>query len=234
MTRESDLGMLLHALPLDSEMWSEQMLLLPDKTYSPNLYEFGDSIEVWAERSLAVSKSKRLIVVGCSVGGSCALEIARLAPERVAALVLIGTKTGHDPNPDLYASSISCVKNHGVEAAWEAYWEPLFLGSRGEWAAPLAKALALRQSAQNLMNGLSAFHTRPSRDDFVAKCNIPIHVVTGEHDTLPGITYCRDLAATAKCGHLHVIGSSGHYVPMVKPRELNALLSDIIEKHSTR
>jgi pimeloyl-ACP methyl ester carboxylesterase len=49
---------------------------------------------------LRLAKGDRLIVVGCSVGGSCALELAVAAPDRIAALVLIGTKA--ERRPDLH------------------------------------------------------------------------------------------------------------------------------------
>src|SRR5258707_11475026 len=45
---------------------------------------FGDSIEAWAAAALRLTKGDRLVVVGCSVGGSCALELAVAAPDRVA------------------------------------------------------------------------------------------------------------------------------------------------------
>jgi pimeloyl-ACP methyl ester carboxylesterase len=78
--------LLLHALPLDGSMWSAQNQLLPGSTYAPTLYPFGDSIEAWAAAALNIAKGDRLVVVGCSVGGSCALEVAAIAPDRVAAL----------------------------------------------------------------------------------------------------------------------------------------------------
>lgn len=232
MTSQIDTDLLLlHALPFDNTMWSEQMALLPNHTYAPNLYEFGNNIKVWAEKALALSKAKRLIVVGCSVGGSCALEIAKLAPDRISALVLIGTKAKHDPNPDFHKEALDVLKNLGVGAAWETYWEPLFAGESDKKVIAKAKSIASHQSVTHLMNGVSAFHTRPCCDTFVAQCNIPIHVVTGENDNLPGLAYCRKLAAAAKSGHLHIVPSSGHYVPLVRPKHLNALLSGIIEKH---
>ena len=91
----SDTGMLfLHALPLDGSMWAGHMDLLPGSTYAPTLYGFGNTIEEWAAGALDVANNDQLIVVGCSVGGSCALEIAMAAPDRVAALVLLA------PTPD--------------------------------------------------------------------------------------------------------------------------------------
>ncbi|WP_448475396.1 alpha/beta fold hydrolase [Martelella sp. FLE1502] len=56
------------------------------------LYSFGDRIESWEEKALALTTAKPLIVVGCSVGGSCALEVAALAPDRVAALMFSGRR----------------------------------------------------------------------------------------------------------------------------------------------
>ncbi len=80
---KSDLGLLLlHALPFGPEMWWQQTAILPNKTYSPNLYTFGKDIQSWAKQALAQVQEAKLVVVGCSVGGSCALEIAALAPER--------------------------------------------------------------------------------------------------------------------------------------------------------
>ncbi|MBD9490459.1 alpha/beta fold hydrolase [Ensifer sp. ENS11] len=99
--------LLLHGLPLDGTMWAKQMELLPGATYAPTLYSFGDRIESWAEKALALTTAQRLVVVGCSVGGSCALEVAALAPDRVPALVLIGTKAWRRLDPVYHASALA-------------------------------------------------------------------------------------------------------------------------------
>ncbi|WP_454010870.1 alpha/beta fold hydrolase [Aquamicrobium terrae] len=107
--------LLLHALPLDGSMWAEQAKLLPEATYAPTLYSLGDCIEAWANEALKLTAGNRIIVVGCSVGGSCALEIATIAPERVAALVLVGTKANHRPDPEFHASALETLRNDGLE-----------------------------------------------------------------------------------------------------------------------
>jgi pimeloyl-ACP methyl ester carboxylesterase len=124
---DQELGLLLlHALPLDGSMWASQMDLLPGAVWAPTLYGLGDSIEAWAAAVLQQVPCERLIVAGCSVGGSCALEVAALAPERVAALVLIGAKAGHRPEPALRDTALALLQGEGVEAAWARYWAPLF------------------------------------------------------------------------------------------------------------
>jgi pimeloyl-ACP methyl ester carboxylesterase len=116
----------LHALPLDGSMWNGQKELLPGSTYAPTLYPLGDSIEAWAAAALKLVKGDRLIVVGCSVGGSCALELAASAPNRVAALILIGTKAAHRPDPALHAAALEMIQDKGLEEAWRVFWAPLF------------------------------------------------------------------------------------------------------------
>jgi pimeloyl-ACP methyl ester carboxylesterase len=110
MTARKQLELLfLHALPLDGTMWAAQRHLLPDSTYTLTLYSFGDSVEAWAAGALSLVQGDRLVVVGCSIGGSCALELAAIAPDRVAAIVLIGTKARHRPDQALHASALHTI-----------------------------------------------------------------------------------------------------------------------------
>lgn len=220
--------LLLHALPLDASMWVNQIDLLPADTVAPTLYRFGDRIESWANSALAEAKGNRLVVVGCSVGGSCALEIAALAPERVAALVLIGTKADHSPDRALRDAALRTIATDGLEAAWEAYWAPLFSPHISTEVVAQARALALRQSPDELARGINAFHTRPSRGQVLMDLACPIMVVTGADDVAPGPETSARQAEMARLGRLHVIPDCGHYVPMEKPAVLNDILREVI------
>lgn len=222
--------LLLHALPLDGSMWAEQMHLLPGSTYAPTLYPFGENIEAWAARSLEFTRGNRLIIVGGSVGGSCALEVAALAPERIAALVLIGTKARHSPEPEFHVSALKLLREEGLDAAWMNYWLPLLSPSASKQAVENAKSIALSQSPQDIARGISVFHTRPSRDHVLASIDCPVLVVTGEDDPAPGIETCSRQAAQARHGRLQVIGKCGHYVSMEQPGQLNRLLQMLIDE----
>ena len=167
-------------------MWAGQKQLLPGSTYTPTLYPFGDSIEAWAAAALKVAKGDRLVVVGCSVGGSCALELAVAAPERVAALVLIGTKAVHRPDPALHASALEMLQEKGLEEAWKVFWAPLFSRSAKSRVVSDAKRIMLRQSPLDVARGVTAFHRRQSRDQFLSAFPRPVIVVTGADDVTPG------------------------------------------------
>ena len=220
--------LLLHALPFDGSMWSRQKELLPGSTHAPDLYALGNSVEEWAAEALKAAKGDRLIVVGCSVGGSCALELAIAAPDRVAALVLIGTKAGHRPDPALHAGVLETLQKKGLEEAWSVFWAPLFSSSADDHVISDAKRIALRQSPQDIARGVTAFHSRPARDQFLSACPCPVVVVTGADDRAPGPNVSAAQACSAKHGRLHVIPECGHYVPLERPEYLNSILRDVI------
>jgi len=220
----------LHALPLDGTMWADQMGLIPNSTIAPTLYTLGDSVGEWAAGALQLTTSDQLIVVGCSVDGSCALEVAITAPERVAALVLIGTKAAHRPNPKFCASALELLERRGTDAAWDTYWAPLFSKMTDPAVVEAARQNTLQQHPANLARGIEVFHSRPSRDQFLANWPKPIAVVTGDEDVAPGIAISTATAASAVHGCIHIIPSCGHYVPLEQPSALNAVLSEVVDK----
>jgi pimeloyl-ACP methyl ester carboxylesterase len=227
LTKKLEL-LFLHALPLDGSMWSAQNQLLPGSTYMPTLYRFGDSIEAWAAAALNIAKGDRLVVVGCSVGGSCALELAVIAPDRVAALVLIGTKVSHRPDPALYVSALQTLRDKGLEEAWKIFWAPLFSRSAESQIIDDGKRIMLRQSPQDVARGITAFHSRPSRDQFLRTFPRPIVIVTGADDVAPGLDASKAQADLAQRGRLHIVPECGHYVPLERPEHLNSILQEVI------
>jgi pimeloyl-ACP methyl ester carboxylesterase len=231
MTTMKQLELLfLHALPLDGSMSAGQKQLLAGSTYTPTLYPLGDNIEAWAAAVLKMAKGDRLVVVGCSVGGSCALELAVAAPDRIAALVLIGTKAEHRPDPALYASALETLQEKGLEEAWKVFWAPLFSRSANSQVIGDAKLMMLRQSPRDIARGVTAFHSRPSRGQFLSAFPCPVIVVTGADDVAPGPKVSKAQADSAQHGRLHIVPECGHYVPLERPEYLNSILREVIDE----
>ena len=209
--------LLLHALPLDGSMWAGQMALLPGATYAPTLYALGDSIEEWAAEALKLVRGDRLIVVGCSVGGSCALELAAAAPDRVAALVLIGTKAGHRPDPALHACALETIQQKGLEEAWRRFLGSAVFpfcrqpsGERRE--AHRASAVAAGRRAR-----CDGFPQQSRARAVPVVVSAPGRVVTGADDSAPGLEVSAAQARSAQQGRLHIVPACGHYVPLERP-----------------
>ena len=220
--------LLLHALPLDGSMWEGQMTLLPDATYAPTLYGYGDSIQAWASAVLGQATGEKLIVVGCSVGGSCALEVAALAPDRVAALVLIGTKARHRPEPALCSGALALLAEKGLEEAYRLLWAPLLSPRATAHAIAETRRIALAQTPDDVARGVAVFHSRPSRDEVLSAFRGPVVVVSGGDDCAPGPQKSAEQAGTARMGELHIVPDCGHYVPLERPDVVNAILKRLI------
>jgi pimeloyl-ACP methyl ester carboxylesterase len=86
----------------------------------------------------------------------------------------------------------------------------------------------LRQSPLDVARGVTAFHSRPNRDQFLSAFPRNVIVVTGEDDSAPGLKISTAQATSARHGRLHVIPECGHYVPLERPEYLNSLLREAI------
>jgi pimeloyl-ACP methyl ester carboxylesterase len=197
----------LHAFPLGGRMWQSSIDIWPD-AFAPTLYGFGDTMTTWAARVLAAAPRGPLTLVGCSMGGSCALEVTRLAPDRVRALVLVGAKAGVRYEPARRDGYIDTLRTRGVDALWEE------LGP----ASPPAHEIARDQSIDDLVRGVMAFHTRPDATAVLEAFTRPVHVVRGTDDPI---------GRKIPFGTFHEVPHAGHFVNLDQPEWFNALLKDL-------
>lgn len=93
-----------------------------------------------------------------------------------------------------------------------------------------AKSITLRQSSEDVAQGITVFHTRPSRGQVLATFPRPVIVVAGSDDIAPGLSAKQ--ADLAPYGRLHVIPECGHYVPLERPDALNLILREVIAEQS--
>jgi pimeloyl-ACP methyl ester carboxylesterase len=115
-----------------------------------------------------------------------------------------------------------------MEDAWQTYWAPLFSTSADNQVLAAAKRMALAQSSEDVARGVTVFHSRPSRADFLSAFPRPVIIVTGADDFAPGPKTSAAQADTAPLGSLHVVAGCGHYVPLERPEDLNCILRNVI------
>ncbi len=215
----------LHALPFAGTMWSEFDRGVADRSIAPDLFELGACVEEWAEAVVALAGGEEMVVIGCSVGGSCALEIARLVPDQVSGIVLIGAKAGVRPEPEFRDRAIRLLETQGMEAAWRKYWAPLFGRSTPPDVVESARRRALGQDVGDVVNGVRAFHDRRDLTDLVDGWTKQLVVVSGDQDTTPPASAIRALGNGPR-REFHIVANSGHYVNLEQPRRLRSILTD--------
>ena len=103
-------------------------------------------MEEWA-RSVLAEVDGELVLVGASMGGYCALAAARLAPERVRGLALVGSRAEADTpeRREGRAKTIETIRRGGAAALWEDMRPKLFPDGADEAVVERARALALEQ-----------------------------------------------------------------------------------------
>ena len=210
--------LLLHPLPLDGSVWSPSFWDLADNVVAPTLYSAGPSLTEWARAALRSVGGEDLFVIGNSVGGSCALEVANLARDRVRGVILIGAKAGIRPEPAFRDEAVRLLRHEGIDAAWHRYWAPLFAREADPVVVDRARSIARTIGIELQVNGVVAFHTRPDRSALLAELEVPVTIVRGEHDRIP--KDAERLASTLSHGAFVEVPGAGHYVPLEQPDRL--------------
>ena len=191
------------------------------------------SIEAMARRALEAAP-ERFLLVGFSMGGYVAREIARRAPERVRALVLIATSTRPD-TPTLQqrkgaiGKAAPSIAFSGLSRT--AVATSLHPKERGN------EALIERVRAMGTRLGGEVFRRqsmleRPGDLQRLNEIRCPTLIVAASHDQLRSLDEAREMQAGIPGAELAVIEDSGHMIPIEAPDRLADLIVPWLERVS--
>jgi pimeloyl-ACP methyl ester carboxylesterase len=214
--------LLLHALPLDERMWGPQRAAFPDAV-TPRLYGRGSSMDGWARGILAEVEGD-FALVGASMGGYCALEVVRQAPERVRGLMLVGARAEAD-SPERRegrARLLELIRSGGAEALWEEMRPKLFPPGDTD-AVAFAHGLALEQRPDELAAAVEAIRDRRDSMDVVAGFERPVLFSAGREDPF--------VAPNEAPPSVEVHSfDTGHLPSLERPEEFNAVLAEFLAR----
>lgn len=185
----------------------------------------------WMLKAMDAAGCEKAILCGHSLGGLIALEMTRLAPERVDGIVFVATADAIPVNPQLIetadtkehkAFEAMMAWAHGPDAHMhENTWpggshihsaiDVMGLNKKGALAADL-KACAAFGDGETLARVLPC----PSLCVFAA------------HDKMTPLKAGKKLASFLPDNEMIVLPDSGHTIPTESPRELTAALRDFI------
>ena len=209
---------LLHAFPLDERMWQPQLDALSDyETHAPRLYGLGGSIDEWAQAVL-VQVEGPLVAVGASMGGYCALAMARREPKRVRGLLLAGSRAGADSweRRRQRDEVIDALREHGVEGWYE------------ESGNPAPRDVVLAQPADDLVNAMEVLRDRPGASDVIALFHGPFLLAVGSRDELLSVDEAKRIVELAPDGRLEVFEGAGHLLSLEQPERFNDVLLEFL------
>ena len=206
--------LLLHGWPLDEGMWEPQVGPLRDAGYepvAPSLYGRGASLDGWAAQLLAEVDGP-FVAVGASMGGYCALALARRAPERVVGMVLAGSRADADTaeRKQFRGEMVRQLRSEGVPADIET-----------------------DVPAEDLATAQEAMRDRPDLTDVASSFGGPLLVCVGEQDEIVPLDVARELAGNALRGSLEVFAGAGHLLSIEQPDRFEAVLEEFLAQWRT-
>jgi pimeloyl-ACP methyl ester carboxylesterase len=211
--------LLLHAFPLDERMWEPQRAALDGhEVQAPRIYGRGRTMAAAAD-SIAAETEGELVVVGASMGGYCALALARRAPERVRALFLVGSRPDADSEERRAgrAATFEVIRNEGPEGLWRLMVPKLFADESK------ADVGLLYRDSEGLVSALEAVRDREDSTAFAQSFGGPLQFVVGEHDPY--------VSASELAGFdVRELEGAGHLVNIERPDEFNEILSDFLAR----
>lgn len=221
---------LLHAFPLDERMWEPQLEPLREyEVATPRLYGRGSTVADYAGSVLDEHEAE-LVLVGASLGGYTALELAHQEPGRIRALVLVGARADAD-TPERRAAradTIALIEDGGAEALWESQRPGLLLQSATEAAVERAREQALDRSPEELVAAVAALRDREDRTDTLRGFAGPVLVAVGEGDGFFPPDEARAQTQLAPHGRFREFAGAGHLPNLEQPDEFNAALAQFL------
>ncbi|WP_460073091.1 alpha/beta fold hydrolase [Streptomyces sp. YKOK-I1] len=167
-------------------------------------------------------------VVGNSMGGMIAMEMALLHPERVDRITLMGTGgIPFTPGPDL-ARLITFYDDPTAEALADLMrcflYDPVAFGDLDELSRrrlDLATRPEVRRSHLATFSG--GIHAVDQ--ERLASLDHPVMVIHGREDRIIPVEVSQRLLSLLPHAHLHVLGECGHWLQLEKPAEFDWLIT---------
>lgn len=192
----------------------------------------GGSITDMA-RSFLGAVEGPVIPVGHSMGGRIALEMARLAPERVVGLVL--ANTGYRPKregEEVKRREMVDLGHESMERLADVWLPPMLDPARvtdAELVADL-RAMVLRADADIHERQIRALVERPDAGAHLGEITCPVLLITGRQDGWSPIAQHREIAEAVGDAELVVIENAGHFAPVERPEDVAATIASWLEK----
>lgn len=186
----------------------------------------GEDIETMAGALLG-DAPETFVAVGFSMGGYVARELARIAPERVKALILIATSARGDTE-ELIRQRRSALK--AAPKSFKGLSRPAIVSSLHPDLAG-DEAMIARVRDMGLRLGGEVFHrqsamARAGDLDRLNEITQPTLIVAADADRLRGADEAEELHRGIVGSTLVHIVHSGHMIPLEQPQALAKVMTD--------
>lgn len=242
---------MLHAGIAHSAMWEPQVTFFENK-FRVVRYDqrgFGKTITHTKEFNrradllalLNYLQIERAILMGCSMGGSTALDFTLEHPERVAALILIAAGvSGDEPSPELQkawdeqdAAFAAGDNERGIELELQMWVDGPYRTPAQSNQAVRAKIRAME--LDNLKINVDGFNPAPLEPPALNRLfeiRVPTLIITGQGDQPHVNALAPKLARDIPNAHLVEFENVAHVLSMEIPEVVNAVIEEFLQNAS--
>lgn len=227
---------LVPGLMCDEAVWSDVRARMGSAAEGGVVPDHGfcDDIEGMAVQILR-SVPGPLAVAGHSMGGRVALEMYRLAPDRVERLALLDT--GYLARPSGPPGEAEAAKrqalldlalSEGVQVMARNWAQGMVHPERLSDSALMDRIVAMfaRRTPTHFASQIRALLARPDASQTLQGMGGPVCLLCGAQDSWSPVTQHQAMADLLPQAALHVIESAGHMAPMEQPESVAQVLSD--------
>lgn len=217
-------------LLLDRRLWQPQIDALSDiADCSVPDFTTQDSIAAMA-RSVLAMMPERFALAGLSMGGSVALEIMVLAPERVTHLALLDCRPVTDSEEErsrrrgLIELSRKGEFKGVTPKLLPAFLHPDHLGNEALVEVITAQAAGVGRDA--FIRQETALINREDRRGVLPTITQPTVVIVGRQDALTPLHHSEYMASRIPGAKLVVVENSGHITTLEQPEAVNRAMRE--------
>jgi pimeloyl-ACP methyl ester carboxylesterase len=236
--------LLVHGHPFDRSMWRPQLAAFASRrAIAADLRGYGAStgaVATWSDLAddlvglMDALRVPRAVVVGLSMGGQIALDLARRHPGRVAGLLLADTTAAGEPDRSGRLTAADRLEHEGMDPYAV---ENLYLMVRpGAADRVAARVLDMMRSADPA-GAAAAQRARADRPDqlaALARIAVPTTVVVGADDRFTPVSDARTIAAGIPGAELVVIDDAAHLPNLEQPAAFNTALAALLTRVAAR
>lgn len=212
--------LLLCGLLCDETVWADIPERLAD-TADVRIISFRGFSSISAMAAHALTQApERFALAGHSMGGRVALEVMRLAPQRVSGLALLNTGVHpvRDGEPQSRERLLRLAFDHGMTAL-AAQWLPPMMAAGARSAELLARLTAMieRSSADSYAGQITALLNRPEAFSVLPTIAVPTLLLSGSEDTWSPVSQHETMRRRIPHATLFEIHGVGHMAPAERP-----------------
>jgi pimeloyl-ACP methyl ester carboxylesterase len=227
--------LLLPGLLCDEAVWAPQVQAFSGRLQCvvPD-YGLRDSIVAMAEHVLATAPSPTFALAGHSMGGRVALQVMRLAPERVERLALLDTSALPLPSGEAGENEreirmvlLELAQARGMRTMG-AQWLRSMVHKDAKHGPVFDAILDMldRSSPAQYAAQVKALLSRPDSTPVLPTIACPTMVLCGRDDHVSTPEQHQTMAEAIPQATLTIIEHCGHMAPMEKPAQVNAAMQE--------